>query len=65
MGYTRARRYTNYKGGRKYDDDGKVKEHQSDPVKDKSGVFFMEKWKQARNDKEYLAKKREYQRLYG
>ncbi|MGV2940435.1 DUF4385 domain-containing protein [Mesobacillus sp. LC4] len=65
MGYTRARRYTNYKGGRKYDEDGKVKERQNDPVKAESAAIFMEKWKQARTDKEYLVMKKEHQREYG
>jgi hypothetical protein len=65
MGYTRARRYTNYKGGRKYDEDGKVKERQNDPVKAESAAIFMEKWKQARTDKEYLKMKKEHQRKYG
>lgn len=63
MGYTRARRYTNYKGGRKYDEDGKLKERQNDPVKAES--IFMEKWKQARTDKEYLEMKKEHQKRYG
>lgn len=65
MGYTRARRYTNYKGGRKYDDDGKVNERQIDPVKAESAAIFMKKWKQARTDKEYLKKKKEHQKKYG
>lgn len=65
MGYTRARRYTNYKGGRKYDEDGKVKERQIDPVKAESAAIFMEKWKQARTDEEYLEKKKEHQKKYG
>jgi hypothetical protein len=65
MGYTRARRYTNYKGGRKYDEDGKVKERQNDPVKAESAAVFMEKWKQARTDKEYLDMKKEHQKKYG
>lgn len=64
MGYTRARRYTNYKGGRKYDEDGKVKERQNDPVKAESAAIFMEKWKQARTDPEYLDMKKEHQRKY-
>ena len=62
MGYTRARRYTNYKGGRKYDEDGKLMERQNDPVKAQSAAIFMEKWKQARTDKEYLEMKKEHQR---
>jgi hypothetical protein len=65
MGYTRARRYTNYKGGRKYDDDGKVKGRQNDPVKAESAAIFMEKWKQARTDQEYLKMKKEHQKKYG
>lgn len=65
MGYTRARRYTNYKGGRKYDEDGKLKERQNDPVKAESAHIFMEKWKQARTDQEYLEMKKEHQKNYG
>lgn len=65
MGYTRARRYTNYKGGRKYDEDGKVKERQNDSVKAESAAIFMEKWKQARTDQKYLEMKKEHQRKYG
>ncbi|MBT2684144.1 DUF4385 domain-containing protein [Bacillus sp. ISL-37] len=65
MGYTRARRYTNYKGGRKYDEDGNVKARQNDPVKAESAAIFMEKWKQARTDKEYLEMKKEHQKSYG
>ncbi|MBT2692683.1 DUF4385 domain-containing protein [Bacillus sp. ISL-55] len=65
MGYTRARLYTNYKGGRKYDDEGKVKERQNDPVKAESAAIFMEKWKLARTDQEYLEMKKEHQKKYG
>lgn len=65
MGYTRARRYTNYKGGRKYDEDGKVKERQNDPLKAKSAAIFMDKWKLARTDEEYLKMKKEHQKKYG
>jgi hypothetical protein len=64
MGYTRARRYTNYKGGRKYDEDGKVKERQIDPVKAKSAAIFTDKWKLARTDEEYLKMKKEHQKKY-
>ncbi|WP_144475310.1 DUF4385 domain-containing protein [Cytobacillus oceanisediminis] len=65
MGYTRARRYTNYKGGRKYDEDGKVKDRQNDLVKAESAAIFMGKWKQVRTDQEYLEMKKEHQRKYG
>lgn len=62
MGYTRARRYTSYKGGRKYGEDGDVKERQNDPVKAESASIFLEKWKLAREDKDYLKRKKEHQK---
>ncbi|WP_079505177.1 DUF4385 domain-containing protein [Mesobacillus jeotgali] len=65
MGYTRARRYTNYKDGRKYDEAGKVMERQNDPEKAESAAIFMERWKLARTDQEYLEMKKEHQKKYG
>ncbi|NMH72521.1 DUF4385 domain-containing protein [Bacillus sp. RO2] len=65
MGYTRARRYTNYKGGKKYDENGKVNERQVDPVKAESAAIFKEKWKLAREDKDYLKRKKDHQKKYG
>ncbi|MGD7053688.1 DUF4385 domain-containing protein [Sutcliffiella horikoshii] len=65
MGYTRARRYTNYKGGKKYDEDGKVNERQIDPVKAESAAIFKEKWKLAREDEDYLKRKKDHQKKYG
>ncbi|TYS69461.1 DUF4385 domain-containing protein [Sutcliffiella horikoshii] len=65
MGYTRARRYTNYKGGKKYDENGKVNERQIDPVKAESAAIFKEKWKLARENKDYLKKKKDHQKKYG
>ncbi|MEA3321458.1 MAG: DUF4385 domain-containing protein [Bacillota bacterium] len=65
MGYTRARRYTNYKGGKKYDENGKVNERQIDPVKAESAAIFKEKWKLAREDKDYLKRKKDHQKKYG
>ncbi len=65
MGYTRARRYTNYKGGKKYDEDDKVNDRQNDPVKAESAAIFMEKWKLAREDKNYLMRKKDHQKKYG
>lgn len=38
----RARRYTNYKGGRKYNEDGSTKERDIDHVKAKSAAIFKE-----------------------
>ena len=65
MGYTRARRYTNYKGGRKYDDEGEIKERTLDPVKAESAAIFEEKWILVREDTEYLKLKKEHQKKYG
>lgn len=65
MGYTRARRYTNYRGGRKYEEDGSLKERQNEPIKAKSATIFKEKWKLAREDEGYLVMKKEHQKKYG
>ncbi|MFL8936096.1 DUF4385 domain-containing protein [Rossellomorea oryzaecorticis] len=65
MGYTRSRRYANYKGGKKYDEDGDVKERQIDSEKAESAAIFEEKWKLAREDEDYLSRKQEHQKQYG
>lgn len=65
MGYTRARRYANYKGGRKYNQDGEINERTLDPVKAESAAIFEEKWKKVREDKDYLILKKKHQRKYG
>lgn len=65
MGYTRARRYTNYKGGRKYKEDGTTHERTEDPVKAKSAAIFKEYWDRIREDDDYLGRKKEHQKKYG
>lgn len=65
MGYTRARRYANYKGGRKYDENGEVKERDIDQEKAESAAIFEVKWKIVREDGEYLKLKKEHQKKYG
>ncbi|MCA0989310.1 DUF4385 domain-containing protein [Guptibacillus algicola] len=65
MGYTRSRRYANYKGGKKYDDHGEVNERQIDDEKAESARIFEEKWKIVRTDEEYLEKKKAHQKKYG
>jgi hypothetical protein len=68
MGYTRARRYANYKGGRKYD-----KEHNyalkergtGDPEKAESAAIFYGYWKKAEKEKRYAARKMEWKGRYG
>ncbi|PBB06000.1 DUF4385 domain-containing protein [Salimicrobium humidisoli] len=65
MGYTRSRRYANYKGGEKYDEDGNVKERDIDEEKAESARIFEQKWIEVREDEEYLAMKKQHQKKYG
>ncbi|MGP0685611.1 DUF4385 domain-containing protein [Priestia aryabhattai] len=65
MGYTRSRRYANYKGGKKYSKDRELIERQIDEQKAESASIFMEKWKEVRENKEYLQLKKEHQKKYG
>ncbi len=55
MGYTRARRYANHKGGRKYSQqDHTLLPVQVDVQKAESAAIFKQKWQQAKEDPEYL-----------
>ncbi|WP_342388338.1 DUF4385 domain-containing protein [Salinicoccus bachuensis] len=65
MGYTRSRRYANYKGGRKYDKNGEVNERDIDEEKAESAAIFEEKWKTVREDEDYLKLKKAHQKKYG
>ncbi|MBN9655580.1 DUF4385 domain-containing protein [Halobacillus sp. GSS1] len=65
MGYTRSRRYANYKGGKKYDKNGEVNDRDIDDEKAESAKIFEEKWVLAREDKDYLKKKKAHQKEYG
>jgi hypothetical protein len=50
MGYTRARRYANYKGGKKYDKENDYRQLEigtGKSEKAKSALVFYEKWKLA------------------
>ncbi len=56
MGYTRARRYANYKGGKKYDKDNDYKQNEigtGETEKAKAASVFYEKWKLAEADQMY------------
>jgi len=65
MGYTRARRYANYKGGRKYDKGKRsVLPRQNDQVKAESAEIFRAKWRRVREDAEYLTLKKRHRELY-
>jgi hypothetical protein len=49
MGYTRARRYANYRSGRKYDKDtdALLECGTGDPLKAESAKIFYAKWREA------------------
>lgn len=67
MGFTRARRYTNYRGGRKYlpEGEGTFLKGSGDPEKAKSASIYYSFWKKAENQPEYSAKKKEWKQCYG
>lgn len=68
MGYTRARRYANYKGGRKSDKDNgyKLRERGTgDPEKAESAAIFYEYWKKAESEKRYAAQKKAWKGSIG
>ena len=79
MGYTRARRYANHKGGKKYDgpvpDDKKgvsgahgraeLPRQPEDPVKAEAARIFKAKWDEAKNDPEYVRLREAFIEAYG
>ena len=68
MGFTRARRYANYKAGRKYDKEHGYKPKQrgtGDPGKAESAAIFYGYWKRAKSEKRYAARKKEWKGRYG
>ncbi|MBP2002224.1 hypothetical protein J2Z69_003296 [Paenibacillus shirakamiensis] len=65
MGYTRARRYTNHKGGRKYSpEDGTILPFQNDPIKAEAAAIFKAKWNEAKTDPDYIRMKQEHRIRY-
>lgn len=68
MGYTRARRYANYKGGKKYDKANgyALKERGTgDPVKAESAKVFYAAWKAAEENPDYAARKVAWKARFG
>lgn len=65
MGYTRARRYANHKGGRKYHADGSELPREINEEKAASAAIFKTEWDKLRADKDYLARKKKHQAQYG
>ena len=69
MGYTRARRYANYKGGKKYDkwEDGFTLRERGtgDPEKAESAAIFYDLWKKAEAEPRYAGQKKAWKGKYG
>ena len=65
MGYTRARRYANHKGVRKYGPDGNELPRTNDAVKAESASIFYALWKKVEADAVYARRKAEHKARYG
>lgn len=65
MGYTRARRYANHKGGRKYGPDGAVLPYRPDATKATAAAIFYAAWKQVEADPVYRRLKVDHKARYG
>lgn len=65
MGWTRARRYANHKGGRKYDKKtGEELSRTEDSEKAKAAEIFYKRYVQARQHPEYIRQKKRHQEQY-
>ncbi len=65
MGWTRARRYANHKGGRKYDNEtGKELPRTEDAEKAQASAVFYERYVAARQHPEYVRQKKQHQEKY-
>ncbi len=63
MGYTRARRYANYKGGKKYDeqnDYAMLERGTGDLEKAAAADVFYDRWKQAEANEKYATMKKQW-----
>lgn len=67
MGFTRSRRYCNYKGGKKYDslDYHLLEKGTGDPQKALSAEIFYEKWQQVEEEPAYKALKQQWKEEKG
>ena len=65
MGYTRARRYANHKGGRKYGPDGAVLPLRPDAVKAAAAAVFYAAWRRVEADPVYRRLKADHKARYG
>jgi hypothetical protein len=68
MGYTRARRYANYKGGKKYDAGNNYQllaRGTGTPEKAEAAKIFYDKWKQAEANEQYSIMKKQWKHAKG
>ncbi|MCE9531214.1 MAG: DUF4385 domain-containing protein [Planctomycetes bacterium] len=66
MGWTRARRYANHKGGRKYDiNTGETLPRNEDSEKAAAAAIFYNRYVAARQHAEYVRQKKQHQEKYG
>lgn len=67
MGFTRARRYANYKGGRKYEavTEKLLEKGTGDPQKALSAAIFYAKWQKAEAISKYQHLKADWKQRYG
>ena len=66
MGFTRARRYANYKGGRKYDREHDYKQFERGTGEDEKAAaanVFFKAWKEAENNERYQKAKAEWKKF--
>ncbi len=65
MGWTRARRYANHRGGRKYDKrSGKELPREIDSAKAEAAAIFYQRYVLARQHPEYLKQKSDHRERY-
>lgn len=68
MGFTRSRRYCNYKGGKKYDAENNyalLEKGTGDSQKAISAQYFFDKWQQAENNRKYKKLKQDWKEKSG
>nr|WP_295922258.1 DUF4385 domain-containing protein [uncultured Dyadobacter sp.] len=68
MGFTRARRYANYKGGKKYDKDNDyqlLQKGTGQQEKAEAEAVFYRKWKQAEEHSHYASMKKDWKSRLG
>lgn len=68
MGFTRARRYYNYKGGKKYDADNDYQlldRETGDPEKGLAAAVFYDEWKKAEANPVYSEMKKKWKKEIG